>query len=37
MADLIPNSTYILIEGVGHIPCVEVPELMANHILEQVP
>jgi 3-oxoadipate enol-lactonase len=33
MADLIPNSTYILIEGVGHIPCVEVPELMANHIL----
>jgi 3-oxoadipate enol-lactonase len=34
MADLILNSTYILIEGVGHIPCVEVPELMANHILE---
>jgi 3-oxoadipate enol-lactonase len=33
MADLIPNSTYILIEGVGHIPCVEVPELMAKHIL----
>jgi 3-oxoadipate enol-lactonase len=33
MADLIPNSTYILIEGVGHIPCVEVPELMAEHIL----
>ena len=33
MADLIPNSTYILIEDVGHIPCVEVPELMAKHIL----
>lgn len=33
MADLIPNSTYILIDGVGHIPCVEVPELMAKHIL----
>jgi 3-oxoadipate enol-lactonase len=33
MADLIPYSTYILIDGVGHIPCVEVPELMANHIL----
>ena len=33
MADLIPNSTYILIENVGHIPCVEVPELMAKHIL----
>jgi 3-oxoadipate enol-lactonase len=36
MADLIPNSTYILIEGVGHIPCVEVPELVAKHILEFV-
>jgi 3-oxoadipate enol-lactonase len=33
MSDLIPNSTYILIEGVGHIPCVEVPELMSKHIL----
>jgi 3-oxoadipate enol-lactonase len=33
MADLIPNSSYILIEGVGHIPCVEVPELIAKHIL----
>jgi 3-oxoadipate enol-lactonase len=33
MADLIPDSTYILIAGVGHIPCVEQPELMANHIL----
>jgi 3-oxoadipate enol-lactonase len=33
MADLILNSTYILIEGVGHIPCVEVPELMTEHIL----
>ena len=37
MADLIPNSTYILIEGVGHIPCVEVPELIAKHIFEQAP
>jgi 3-oxoadipate enol-lactonase len=36
MADLIPNSTYILIEDVGHIPCVEVPELVAKHILEFV-
>ncbi|MDZ7899780.1 MAG: 3-oxoadipate enol-lactonase [Arcicella sp.] len=34
MADLIPNSRYILIEGVGHIPCVEVPELIAEHILK---
>jgi 3-oxoadipate enol-lactonase len=36
MSDLIPNSTYILIKGVGHIPCVEVPELMAKHILDFV-
>jgi 3-oxoadipate enol-lactonase len=34
MADLIPSSKYILIEGVGHIPCVEVPELISKHILE---
>jgi 3-oxoadipate enol-lactonase len=34
MSDLIPNSTYILIEGVGHIPCVEMPVLVAKHILE---
>ncbi len=33
MSDLIPNSIYILIEGVGHIPCVEVPELISKHIL----
>lgn len=32
MADLIPNSTYTLIEGVGHIPCVEMPELVAKLI-----
>ncbi len=32
MADLIPNSKFILIEGVGHIPCIEVPELIAKLI-----
>ncbi len=36
MADKIPNSQYILIDGVGHIPCVEVPEIVANHILNFV-
>jgi 3-oxoadipate enol-lactonase len=36
MADNIPNVKYILIDGVGHIPCVEVPEIVANHILNFV-
>ena len=36
MADKIPNSKYILIDGVGHIPCVEVPEIVTNHILNFV-
>jgi 3-oxoadipate enol-lactonase len=36
MADKIPNSIYILIDGVGHIPCVEVPDTVANHILNFV-
>jgi 3-oxoadipate enol-lactonase len=36
MADQIPNAQYILIEGVGHIPCIEVPELIAKHILDFV-
>jgi 3-oxoadipate enol-lactonase / 4-carboxymuconolactone decarboxylase len=33
MADKLPNSKYILIEGVGHIPCMEAPDVVANHIL----
>jgi pimeloyl-ACP methyl ester carboxylesterase len=36
MADQIPNARYVLIEGVGHIPCIEVPELIAKHILDFV-
>jgi 3-oxoadipate enol-lactonase / 4-carboxymuconolactone decarboxylase len=32
MADKIPNAGYILIEGVGHIPCVEVPKTIFEHI-----
>ena len=33
MADKIPNAQYIEIEGVGHIPCVETPSVVAAHIL----
>jgi 3-oxoadipate enol-lactonase len=32
LADGIPNAQYVLIEGVGHIPCVEVPEKVAQLI-----
>ncbi|MCG8447040.1 MAG: 3-oxoadipate enol-lactonase [Hyphomicrobiales bacterium] len=32
-ADLIPHATFHLIEGAGHIPCVEQPEVTAGHIL----
>ena len=34
MADAIPHAKYVLIEGVGHIPCVEQPEVVAKHIIE---
>ena len=34
MADKIPNSRYILIDGVGHIPCVETPHDIFKHIYE---
>jgi 3-oxoadipate enol-lactonase / 4-carboxymuconolactone decarboxylase len=34
MADQIPNAQYILIDGVGHIPCVETPQYMAEKIIE---
>jgi 3-oxoadipate enol-lactonase / 4-carboxymuconolactone decarboxylase len=36
MADKIPNSAYILIEGVGHIPCVEAPLIVSKHIFDFV-
>ncbi len=36
MADKIPDSKYILIDGVGHIPCVEAPHIMSKHIIEFV-
>lgn len=34
MADSIPAAQYILIEGVGHIPCVEVPKTVFQHIVQ---
>ena len=36
MADQIHNAKYVLIEGVGHIPCVEKPETFAQLILDFV-
>jgi 3-oxoadipate enol-lactonase / 4-carboxymuconolactone decarboxylase len=32
MADKIPNAEYVLIDEVGHIPCVEVPKTIFEHI-----
>jgi 3-oxoadipate enol-lactonase / 4-carboxymuconolactone decarboxylase len=32
MVDKIPNAEYILIDGVGHIPCVEVPKTIFEHV-----
>lgn len=34
MADAIPNARYVLIDGVGHIPCVEDPKRVFKHIYE---
>ena len=31
-ADMIPNATFELIDGVGHLPCLETPELLARLI-----
>lgn len=36
MADAIPNAKYILVDGVGHIPCVEAPHIISKHIIEFV-
>jgi 3-oxoadipate enol-lactonase / 4-carboxymuconolactone decarboxylase len=36
MADQIPDAEYVLIEGVGHIPCVEKPQFVSSKILEFV-
>ena len=31
-AELIPGSTFRVISGAGHLPCIEKPEIMAEHI-----
>lgn len=36
MANKIPNAKYILIDGVGHIPCVEAPHIISKHIIDFV-
>ena len=36
MSEKIPNAQFILIDGVGHIPCVEVPHIVSKHIIEFV-
>ena len=32
LADLIPGARYVLMHGVGHLPCVEAPEAYAAHL-----
>jgi len=32
MADMIPNATFELIDGVGHLPCIETPEQLTRLI-----
>ena len=32
LSNLISGSTYELIDGVGHLPCIEVPQTVAEHI-----
>ncbi len=34
LADLIKGSKYHVIEGSGHIPCVDNAEILSNHIIE---
>ncbi|MBL7817808.1 MAG: 3-oxoadipate enol-lactonase [Saprospiraceae bacterium] len=36
MAEKIPNSAYILVDGVGHIPCVEAPSIISKYIIDFV-
>lgn len=34
MADLIPGAAFRIIDGAGHLPCVEKPEQTAEHIVK---
>ena len=34
LADLIEGSTFLVIQGSGHIPCVDNPKMLSNRILE---
>jgi 3-oxoadipate enol-lactonase len=34
MSDLIAGSRFRLVDGAGHLPCIEAPDEMAAHILE---
>ncbi len=34
MADLIPGSVFHVIEGAGHLPCVEKPDVMAREMMK---
>jgi 3-oxoadipate enol-lactonase len=34
LADLIEGSTFVVIQGSGHIPCVDNPKMLSNRILE---
>lgn len=36
MSDLIGESTYVCLDGVGHLPCVEVPDRLASIITDQL-
>ncbi len=33
LADLVPGAGFAVIDGVGHIPCVEAPDRLVDHIL----
>ena len=31
--ELVPGSRFVEIAGVGHLPCVEQPDVFANHLM----
>lgn len=33
LADLVPNAGFAVIDGVGHIPCVEAPDVLVAHLI----